>query len=456
MSFSFSVEGRIVTIDLNEKNFNADKYSRTDQVYRSLPMQNDIFGGTRPGERITASASGLFLEGTKLCVALLGDQPEYLNDYYGNRNGQFVSADRAFGNTAQNLSLSMQNERGKVMLRGQLRAYNHSYRQAEVNLAICIVNKGGQFGFVHNDGFWGADGWVSQTFESLPFVGFVAALMQKIAGDEERFKRAMIHASGSTALALLGSIGGFFGGPAGAALIAGAATPLKMMLEQWAGSNLIDDPVLRQEFEEATLGKYIIETITNMIAAGSGKMLSRFLKQQAAPAIEALAYSFLQGIAKWGIKKVTGTINKAFIKKIVDGLINGTVPYEWLNATIGPAHLRGNNNNQGQQQGNNNQGNYDNGNNNQWNNQGNNQQQGQWDPPGYRDTNPRNPSNWDSNGNWIGLPQGFDNAGNNDQWNGNNQQGQWDAPGYRDTNPNNPSNWDSNGNWIGLPRDGSY
>ncbi|KAJ7267003.1 hypothetical protein B0H12DRAFT_1068210 [Mycena haematopus] len=401
MSFSFSVEGRIVTIDLNEKNFNADKYSRTDQVYRSLPRMNDIFGGTRPGERITASASGLFLEGTKLCGFCLGSDQKLhfseinLNDYYGNRNGQFVSADRAFGNTAQNLSLSTQNERGKVMLRGQLRAYNHSYRQAEVNLAICIVNQGGQFGFVHNDGFWGADGWVSQTFESLPFVGYVAALMQAIAGDQERFKRAMIHASGSTAVALLGSVGAYFGGPIGAALIAGAATPLKIMLEQWAGSNLISDPVLRQEFEEATLGKYIIETITNMIAAGSGKVLTRFFKQQAAPAIEALAYSFLQGIAKWGIKKATKTINKAFIKKIVDGLVNGTVPYEWLNATIGPSQLQGNNNgqwnNQGQQQGN--------------NNQGYNQQQGQWDAPGYRDTNPRNPSNWDSNGNWIGLPR---------------------------------------------------
>ncbi|KAJ7250032.1 hypothetical protein B0H12DRAFT_685000 [Mycena haematopus] len=282
---------------------------------------NDIFGGSSPGQRITASASGLFLEGTMLCGFCLGSDQQLhyseidLNNHYGNRNGQFVSADRAFGSTAQNLSLSTQNERGKVMLRAQLRAYNHSYNNAEVNLAICIVNQGGKFGFVHNDGFWGADGWVAQTLESMPYVGFIYALMQKIAGDEDRFRRAMIHASESTAVALLGGVGAFFGGPIGAALVAGASTVLGKMLEQWAGSNLIGDPVLRQEFEEATVGTYIIETITNLIAAGSGRMLTRFFKQQAKPMIEALAYSFLQGAAKWGIKKATNSVNKTFVSK---------------------------------------------------------------------------------------------------------------------------------------------
>jgi hypothetical protein len=33
------------------------------------------------------------------------------------------------------------------------------------------------------------------------------------------------------------------------------------------------------EFEEVTLGKYIIETVTNMFAAGSSKDVSRFFKK---------------------------------------------------------------------------------------------------------------------------------------------------------------------------------
>ncbi|KAJ7936937.1 Cyanovirin-N, partial [Mycena leptocephala] len=101
------------------------------------------------------SASGLFLEGTVLCgFCLGGDQKLHfsqidLNDYYGNKNGHFVSADRLFGYTAQNMAFITQNERGKVMLRAQLRVYNYSYKQAEINLAICIINQGGQFAFVH-------------------------------------------------------------------------------------------------------------------------------------------------------------------------------------------------------------------------------------------------------------------------------------------------------------------
>ncbi|KAJ7141962.1 Cyanovirin-N, partial [Mycena crocata] len=221
-------------------------------------------------QRIITSASGLFIEGTVLCGFLLGSDHKLhfaqidLNNYYGNQNGQFVTGDRYFGNTAQNIDLATQNERGKVMLRAQLRNYNYGYNQAEVNLAICVVNQGGQFAFVRNDGFFGADGWLAQTMESMAYAGFVMAILRKTSGDEDRFRRAMIHASGSTAVSVLGAIGGKFGGPIGAALIAGAATPLKMLLEQWAGSNLINDPVLRQEFEEATLGKYIIETITSM------------------------------------------------------------------------------------------------------------------------------------------------------------------------------------------------
>jgi hypothetical protein len=78
--------------------------------------------GASSGQRITTSASGLFLEDTVLCGFCLGDQKLHfsqidLNDYYGNMNGHFVSADRHFGYTAQDIALTTQNERGKVMLR---------------------------------------------------------------------------------------------------------------------------------------------------------------------------------------------------------------------------------------------------------------------------------------------------------------------------------------------------
>ncbi|KAF7364108.1 CNVH-domain-containing protein [Mycena sanguinolenta] len=349
MAFTFkAADGRYITIDLNDSTFNAEKYARTDTGYGEPPLiMNDIFSGTRPAQRITASASGLFIEGTKLCGFCLGSDQKLhysqidLNNYYGNKNGSFVSGDRAFGNTAQHLTLSTHNERGKVMLRGQLRAYNHSYQQAEVNLAICIVNEGGKFGFVHNDGFWGADGWVVTTFESTPYAGFAMGLVHAIAGDKVQLRTFR-----STAIAGLGSIGAYFGGPIGAALLAGAATPITIMMEQWVGSNYIDDPVLRQEFEEATLGRYIIETLVNMIAPGSSKMLSKYLTKQAAPAIEKLANAFLEEVAKKYVKKGAKKASKKFIEKLIDGIVNGVVPDEWMQGTIGPGQLQGNTNNQ--------------------------------------------------------------------------------------------------------------
>ncbi|KAK7044683.1 CNVH-domain-containing protein [Favolaschia claudopus] len=392
MSFTVYTGGRSITVDTNESNFDVDKYCGEGNGYNNgynngYPgTMNDIFGGSSPGQRITTSASALFLEGTTLCGFCLGSDQKLhysqidLNNFYGNQNGSFVSGDRNFGYTAQNITLSTQNERGKVMLRAQLRGYNYGYNQAEVNLAVCIVNQGGQFGFVHNDGFWGADGWVAQLLEGLPYVGFVTAIIRKISGDEDRFRRAMIHASGSTAVAVLTSVGAYLGGPIGAALVAGVSTPLKMMLEQWAGSNLIGDPVLRQEFEEATLGKYIIETVTSMLAAGTSSQLARFFQQQAEAAIEALTYPILQAFAQWGVQKLSSTVNKQFIKKIIDGLVNGTVPYEWRNGIIGPSQLQGNNN--------------------QWNNQSNNNNQYGSDRDGH------NSNNWTSDGRWIGNPAG--------------------------------------------------
>ncbi|KAJ7192109.1 hypothetical protein GGX14DRAFT_406656 [Mycena pura] len=137
----------------------------------------------------------------------------------------------------------------------------------------------------------------------MAYVGFIAAIVRKISGDEvgllmstspvlslqDRFRRAMIHASGSTSVVVVASVGNYFGGAIGAALL------------QWTGINYISDPVLRQEFEERTIGKFIIETCS----------------------------------------------------RVVEGIVNGTAPCEWLNGTIVP--------NQGSNSG--------------WNNNGNSQ----WD-----------------------------------------------------------------------------
>ncbi|KAF8138065.1 hypothetical protein K438DRAFT_1786041 [Mycena galopus ATCC 62051] len=236
------------------------------------------------------------------------------------------------------------NEWRKTMSRAQLRAY---YGQGKVAVCVAHVDPSVQLSFVQNDVLFDADGWIAQTLESLPYVGFSIAIIRRQSGDEDRFRRAMIHASGSTAVALLGSVGGHYGGPFGAAFVAAAATPLKMLFEQWAGSTLIADPALRQEFEEVPLGQYLIESISSMIAAGSSNRVSQFFKQQAAQIIEVLAYPVLQELGKWAVKKVGNAVNSTFVHKgayegarIVERLVKGAVPDELLNSMIRSSQLQ--------------------------------------------------------------------------------------------------------------------
>jgi hypothetical protein len=71
-------------------------------------------------------------------------------------------------------------------------------------------------------------------------------------------------------------IGDAIGGPLGAAIGAGLSTPLEILVEtQIAG--IITDPRIRAEFEEATIGRYIYETIRNCVVAGAAAYVAEFL-----------------------------------------------------------------------------------------------------------------------------------------------------------------------------------
>ncbi|KAJ6487982.1 hypothetical protein C8R45DRAFT_995086 [Mycena sanguinolenta] len=278
------------------------------------------------------------------------DAPSQLDHYplarnryghWGHRSDHlFHHFHHRFNHPARNIWPWRQNEQMKGMFRAQLRAYNFGHNQGELALCIVNVDQGGQLGFIQNDGLFGVDGWVARTLESIPYVGFSIAILHRKSGEEDRFRRAMIHASGSTLVAVLGSIGGHYGGPIGAAFVAAVSTPLKMLLEQWAGIRFIRDPLLRQEFENVTLGKYLIESVANMIAAGTSSEVSRFFKQQLAHIIEAITYPLLQVIGKWVVNKAGNTINSTLVHKTIEGLMEGTLPPELLASRINPNQLQ--------------------------------------------------------------------------------------------------------------------
>ena len=97
---------------------------------------------------------------------------------------------------------------------------------------------------------------------------------------QEYAKRAIALCANSSIVCCGILIGAYIGGPIGAAIGAGLTTPIAILVEtQIAGT--IKDPQLQAQFEEATIGRYLYETLRNMLAAGAAAYLASFLSAQA-------------------------------------------------------------------------------------------------------------------------------------------------------------------------------
>jgi hypothetical protein len=97
---------------------------------------------------------------------------------------------------------------------------------------------------------------------------------------QEHAKRAIALCANSSIVCCGILIGATIGGPVGAALGAGLTTALAILVEtQIAGT--IKDPQLQGQFEEATIGRYLYETLRNMLAAGAAGYVASFLSTQA-------------------------------------------------------------------------------------------------------------------------------------------------------------------------------
>jgi hypothetical protein len=99
------------------------------------------------------SASCLTLNGASFLEGLIIGQngkfhPSSINldEHYGNTQGKFESGERYYSWTGRNFRLKQTLK--AVMLVGELRDGNNVYRNAEVDLGICIVNKQSHLEFV--------------------------------------------------------------------------------------------------------------------------------------------------------------------------------------------------------------------------------------------------------------------------------------------------------------------
>ena len=100
------------------------------------------------------------------------------------------------------------------------------------------------------------------------------------------------------------TIGGYIGGPVGAALGAGIATPIGIFAEAEIRKMIAEDP--RIQFEDATVDRYIYETLRNMLATGAAAKFAKWIEKIGASAFEAASVALARTFS-WASGKISST-----------------------------------------------------------------------------------------------------------------------------------------------------
>ncbi|KAL9101179.1 MAG: hypothetical protein Q9163_003538 [Psora crenata] len=200
-----------------------------------------------------------------------------LNEYYGNIRGEFKSGEKHYAWTGRNFRLEDSSK--SVKLIGELKDGSHVYRAAEVDISICVVNQNGRLTFI------------KQTVK------------------KEQAARALATCTNSTIVCagiLVGmAVGTALGNPLiGGVIGAGLASPIGILAETKIADALIDDPRVRSDIHEATVGRYIYETLRNMLAAGAAAFLAEGVSAAAGPVIDTFIEGVVNGLATKGLKLV--------------------------------------------------------------------------------------------------------------------------------------------------------
>jgi hypothetical protein len=158
----------------------------------------------------------------------------------------------------------------------------------------------------------------------------------------------------ATILALGFAIGGLVGGPMGAAIGGGIATSFGILAETELKKN-IQDVALLARFEEATIGRYVYETLQNSLTRGAGVKFSQWVKKIPTKHFSNFLKKGFEKAGKKMIKEATSkSIEKCVITSIVfkmifiyfcfcrirDALVGDELPQEWVNTENEVKRLR--------------------------------------------------------------------------------------------------------------------
>ncbi|KAH6917994.1 hypothetical protein BKA70DRAFT_1554159 [Coprinopsis sp. MPI-PUGE-AT-0042] len=215
-----------------------------------------------------------------------------LNNHYSAHGGKFSVDTGGFKDVARNLWLEPGDS--SVVLHGELNE-SDSWATAQIDLSIRVVVKEGRFVFEKHDGPWDRDGFFARKTQGIPLFGYITAVVQSSNDNQDHAQRALALCTSSTIVTVASIAGFFMKGPFGAGIAAGLSTPLAKLAESHIAGN-IQDPRLRDEFEQATIGRAIVESLTNAIggeASGyamqyAGDWLSSSGTELVSKAIEAI------------------------------------------------------------------------------------------------------------------------------------------------------------------------
>ncbi|KAF3916880.1 hypothetical protein ABW20_dc0110430 [Dactylellina cionopaga] len=168
-----------------------------------------------------------------------------------------------------------------------------------------------------HDGLFDRDGAITQFMEGLPYLGFIVAGIQEAAGNSDQAKRAISKAAYSTAVALMATIGGLAGGPAGAAFAVATMTTPLMTLEPMILKGLGGDP--QAALDDLTMDRAIRETIVGVISGGAFGGLANQVGKRAASKASAKFYVGMENVIIGKSEKVLADLSKKSFKEAAKG-----------------------------------------------------------------------------------------------------------------------------------------
>ncbi|KAI0887037.1 Cyanovirin-N [Annulohypoxylon maeteangense] len=305
-----------------------------------------------------------------------------LDENIGNINGKFEAAERHYSRSGRDFKL----EQGldTVKLSAELADYAGTHHPAEIDLAEIVVNRNGKLAFlrpyvhypiltiptitmptikiptvktcvstamsyaVRRYTTWNEPGltvssseessskdkWATSIAEQIPLVGSAIAGLHRVTDEKEseRLYRNIATSTNSATVTIGTVVGAFIGrairGPViGMVLGAGLSTTPGIFIEERVAAS-IEDAEVRSQIQEAALGRYVLETLRDMIAVDQTVAVAQLLDDALNPDIDSWKKNFVFWLEKQEITLLGDFSLHTMLKRVFARLRNEHV-VEW-------------------------------------------------------------------------------------------------------------------------------